>query len=138
MWFSKARRLNVSALQLCSLPPTSEAFKENVARAQLQTPIWLHALDSDPPVLDSTSYRWSLEEGTTELSPTTVPTDTSLAPTGLLTLIRCSCQGEMPCSTKKCSYNSTGMACTQLCACQGGHICKNESGRNFLHDQDED
>ena len=73
MWFSKVGRSKASAPKLCSLPPTSEAFAHNVARAHLQVAIWLHALDPNPLVLDRTSYGWSHEEGSTALSPTTVP-----------------------------------------------------------------
>ena len=120
MWFSKISRSKASAPKLCSLPPTSEAFKQNVARAHLQVAIWLYALDPNPPVLDPTSYGWSQDEG----SPTTVPPDTSLAPTGFLKLIKCSCRSEMPCSTNKCSCNSSDMACTPFCACQGDRPAK--------------
>ena len=73
MWFSKVNRSKASAPKLCSLPPTSEAFEQNVARTHLQVASWLHALDPNPPVLDPTSYGWSQEEGSTALSPTTVP-----------------------------------------------------------------
>ena len=73
MWFSKVSRSMASAPKLCSLPPTSEAFEQNVARAHLQVAIWLHALDPNPPVLDPTYYGWSQAEGSTALSPTTVP-----------------------------------------------------------------
>ena len=138
MWFSKVSRSKASAPKLCSLPPTSEAFEQNVATAHLQVAIWLHALDPNPPVLDPTSYGWSQEEGSIALSPTTVPPDTSLAPNGLLKLIKCSCRSEMPCSMNKCSYNSSDMACTPFCACQGGQACQNESGKYVLHDEDEE
>ena len=73
MWFSKVSRSKASAPKLCSLPSTIEAFEQNVARAHLQVAIWLHALDPNPPVLDPTSCCWSHEEGSTALSPTTVP-----------------------------------------------------------------
>ena len=136
MSFSKVSRSKASAPKRCSLPPTSEVFEQNVARAHLQVAIWLHALDPNPPVLDPTSCGWSQEEGV--LSPTTVPPDTSLAPTGLLKLIKCSCRSEMPCSTNKCSCNSSDMACTPFCACQGGQACQNESGKYVLHDEDEE
>ena len=56
MWFSKESRSKASAPKLRSLPPTSEAFEQNVARAHLQVAIWLHALDPNPPVLDPTPY----------------------------------------------------------------------------------
>ena len=73
MWFSKVSRSKASAPKLCSLPPTSEAFEQNVARAHLQVAIWLHALYPNPPILDPTSYGWSQEEESTALSSTTVP-----------------------------------------------------------------
>ena len=117
MWFSKVSRSKASTPKLCSLPPTSEVFEQNVARTHLQVAIWLHAFDPNRPVLDPTSYGWS-QEGSTALSPTTVPPDTSLAPTGLLKLIKCSCRSEMPCSTNKCSCNS--------------------SDKYVLHDEDEE
>ena len=137
MWFSKVNRSKVSAPKLCSLPPTIEAFEQNVARAHLQVAIWLHALDPNPPVLDPTSYGWSQEDRSTVLSPTTV-SHTSLAPTGLLKLIKCSCWSEMPCSTNKCSCNSSDMASTPLCACQDGQSCQNESGKYVLHGENEE
>ena len=127
MWFSKVSRSKDTAPNLCSLPPTSEAFEQNVARAHLQfVAIWLHALDPNTPVLDPTYYGWSQEERSTALSPTTVP-QTSLAPTGLLKLIKCSCRSEMPCNTNKCSCNSSDMACTQFCACQCGLVVESNS-----------
>ena len=58
MWFSKVSRSKASAPKLCSLPPTSEAFEQNVARVHLQVAIWFHALDPNPPVLDPTPYGW--------------------------------------------------------------------------------
>ena len=76
MWFCKVSRSKVSAPKLYSLPPTTEAFEQNVARAHLQVVIWFHALDPNPRVLDPTSYGWSQEEGSTALSPTTVPPQT--------------------------------------------------------------
>ena len=45
------------APKLCSLPPTSEAFRENVKRVNLQTCIWRHAVDTDPPSLDPVQFR---------------------------------------------------------------------------------
>ena len=101
MWFSKVSKSKASEPKLCSLPPISDAFEQNIARAHLQVAIWLHALDPNAPVLDPTSYGWSQEEGRTALSPTTVTPDTSLAPTELLKLIKCSCRSEMPCRFNK-------------------------------------
>ena len=90
------------ALKLPSLPPTNEAFNENVARAHLQVAIWRNALQPDPPAIDPTAYGWSLAEGSKTLNPTTLPSDTPLAPDDLLKLVRCSCSSETPCTTQRC------------------------------------
>ena len=76
----KARRGKSCALmpKLCSLPPTTESFQENVKRAHLQTAKWKAALDPDPPVMDPTEYGWIKDEATKSLVPTTVPATTSL------------------------------------------------------------
>lgn len=40
VWASKTGRASAVAPKLCSLPPTSEAFKENVRRAHHQAIVW--------------------------------------------------------------------------------------------------
>ncbi|KAG1660059.1 Down syndrome cell adhesion molecule-like protein Dscam2 [Nymphon striatum] len=80
----------LTAPKLCALPPTTEAFKENVARVHLQVAIWLHALDQDPPSLELNEHGWSQEEGSNVHNPITVPADILLAPPELLKLIKCS------------------------------------------------
>ena len=50
------------APKLASLPPTNEAFNENIARAHLQVAVWRNALQRDPLVIDPTAFGWSLEE----------------------------------------------------------------------------
>ena len=47
-----------------------------------------------PQLLDTTAYGWSQTEGSTILSPTTVPPETSVAHLDLLKLIQCSCQSQ--------------------------------------------
>ena len=138
LWSSKVGRSNASAPKLCSLPPTTEAFAENVARAHLQLAIWKSALEPTPPVLDPTAHGWSLKEGSTTLSPTAVPPETPLAPLDLLKLIRCSCQSQAPCKTQKCSCSSANIPCTLFCVCQGGHECQNERNKDVENAEDDD
>ncbi|KAG1664960.1 Dual specificity protein phosphatase 16 [Nymphon striatum] len=92
LWSRKFGRSKVTAPKLCALPPTTEAFKENVARAHLQVSIWLHALDQDPPSLEPNEHGWSQEEGSNVNNLITVPADILLAPPELLKLIKCSCK----------------------------------------------
>lgn len=124
VWTSKVGRSIAGAPKLATLPPTNEAFGENVARAHLQVVIWRHALDPEPPSLQPTSYGWE-KEGPNSLMPTTVPEGTILAPTKLLKMIKCSCESDMPCKTQRCGCNSSNLACTVFCSCQGGKECCN-------------
>ena len=48
--------------------------------------VWRNALQPDPPAIDPTAFEWSLEEGSKTLIPTTLPSDTPLAPDDLLKL----------------------------------------------------
>ena len=91
MWANKVYQSVAGAPKLASLPSTNEAFNENVARAHLQLAVWRNALQPDPPTIDPTAFGWSLAEGYKTLIPTTLPSDTPLAPDDLLKLLRCSC-----------------------------------------------
>ena len=58
VWTTRTGRKVASNIpKLCSLPPTSEVFEENVKRAHLQCAIWRRALQ-EPPNLDPTDYGW--------------------------------------------------------------------------------
>ena len=126
------------APKLPSLPPTNGAFNDNVARAHLQVAVWRNALHQDPPEIDPTAFRWSPEEGSKTLIPTTLPSDTPLAPGDLLKLVRCSCSSETPCKTQRRGCSSASHACSVLCACQGGQGCFNERTRQALQTDDDD
>ncbi len=60
MWRSKTGKSGASSLELCSIPPTTEAFTENVHRCHLQVAIWKAAL-LESPEMDSTKYGWELD-----------------------------------------------------------------------------
>ena len=99
MWTARIGRPGMThAPKLASLPPTTEAFSENVKRAHLQTFIWKHALQLHPQKLEPTEYGWIKDESAKSLQPTTVPADTPLAPSSILKLIRCTCSSETPAS----------------------------------------
>ena len=109
--------------KFASLPPTTEAFTENVKRAHLQTFLWKNALQLDPQKLYSTDYGWMKEHSTKSLQPTTVPSDTPLAPSKILQMIRCTCSSETPCNSSRCGCNRAKLACTMFCACQTATAC---------------
>ena len=126
------------APKLISLPPINEAFNENVARAHLQVADWRNALQPDPPAIDPTGFGWSLEKGSKTIIPTTLPSDTPLAPDDLLKLVRCSYSSETPCKTQRCGCSSASLVCAVSWACQGGQGCFNEITRQALQTDDDD
>lgn len=114
---------------MSSLPPTTEAFTENVKRAHLQTWIWRKALDLNPNVPDPTNYGYTKEEKTKSLLPVTVPPQVQLAPASILKLIRCTCSSDMPCRTSGCGCHKANLACTIFCSCNGSLTCHNDQTR---------
>ena len=86
MWRSKTGESGASSVKLCSIPPTTEAFIENVHRCHLQVAIFKAALPESPPEMDSTKYGWELDH-LDNLVPRTVPSVTLSAPPDILQLI---------------------------------------------------
>ena len=76
-----------SAPDLKSLPPTSEAFAQNVGRAHIQAAIWRAAVSPHPPKADATQYGWSKDEASNVLVPVTMPSDVALAPQYILCVV---------------------------------------------------
>ena len=100
LWFSKTGKRTVTRVpELKALPPTSDAFKENVNRAHIQVCIWKHDLNADPTNLDPTLYGWQKDEISKSLIPVTTPAITKPAPLEILELIRCGCVSGEPCKT---------------------------------------
>ena len=78
-----------AAPMLQSLPPTNEAFTENVAREHLQVGIWKQKLELNPPNVDPLTHGSTRHDGSTSLTPTTVPDNVPLAPDDILKMIKC-------------------------------------------------
>ena len=131
------QKLASSAPPIQSLPPTSEAFTENVKRAHLQTCIWKAAVLLDPPDLDPLKYGYLKHEPSKSLLPVTVPAGVALAPDEIMSLIRCNCsEGTRRCSTMKCSCCRTRLPCTVFCKCNAGEDCSNELTRTVTDPQE--
>ena len=125
-----------AAPKLQSLPPTNEAFAENVARAHLQVAIWKHAIQFDLPDIDPLTHGWTRSNSTISLIPTTVPTHIHVAPDDILKMIKCSCDSVTPCKSNRCGCQSSNMTCTSFCACQGDNGCFNEKTRQLQAEDD--
>ena len=129
VWASRVGKAPACAPKLCALPPTSEAFCENVKRAHLQSCTWKHAVDSDPPRVDPVKFGWIKDERSKTLVPVMLPKNVPLAPEDVLKLIKCSCESQSPCGSLRCSCNKARLSCTIFCACQGAALCCNEQTR---------
>ena len=126
MVLKKMKRTVTRVPKLKALPPTSNAFKENVNRAHIQVCIWKHALNADPPNLDPTLYGWQKDETSKSLIPVTTPAGTKPAPLEILELIRCGCVSGEPCKTGRCGCLAAQLSCTVFCACVSNGECCNK------------
>ena len=74
--------------QLRPLLPTTEAFAENVKRAQFQIAIWNSALNQNPPNLDQVNFGLSIDSNTKSLTSVTIPSNHTLATAQIMRMIR--------------------------------------------------
>ena len=138
VWSRKMGKAKVtSAPELKTLPPTTEAFEENVRRAHFQTVIWKSALHSSPPSLDATKFGWMRDVATKSLTPVSLPSDIDVAPREILEMIRCGCSSEKPCRSAQCRCCAARLPCTLFCACRGESDCNNESNCVSDHEDSE-
>ncbi len=123
IWAAKCSK-GALAPKVETLPPSTEAFTENVKRAHLQTCIWKTATFFYPPSLNPQEYGYVKDEIMKILLPTTVPDGVSLAPNIILKLIKCNCAGEKRCRRTNYSCNRSKLPCTVFCNCNGKSDCK--------------
>ena len=129
----KNEEKNITAApELKTVPPTTEAFRENVLRAHIQIAIWKSAHDPDPPSLDPTEYGWVRDEATKTLTPRTLPLDVALAPSNILELIRYGCSTDEPCGTQRCGCNSGHLSCTFFAPAVKDKIAKTHTTKRRL------
>ena len=67
-WAQNIRKSS-AAPNLCSLPPTTEAFEQNVRRAHHQVALWYSALGGDPPAINAVEYGWESDDTNRRLIP---------------------------------------------------------------------
>ena len=126
VWLSKTGNKKAKKTpKLQALPPTSEAFSENVKRAHFQTCIWKSSMEPDPPNLDPTKFGWRKDKLAKLLTPVTLPADTLLAPASVLKLICCGCASDQPCASGRCGCYTAQLACTVFCSCFITSNCQN-------------
>lgn len=138
LWSKKMGKKNITAAPpLKSIPPTREAFRENVLRAHLQIAIWKSACLPDPPSFEPSEYGWLRDEPTKTLTPKTLPSDVALAPPEVLEMLRCGCSSDEPCSTQRCRCHTGHLPCTFFCACRGESRCQNPYNKDKESEADD-
>ena len=125
LWAQKTAK-SCGAPKLCSLPPTTEAFMQNLKRAHLQVAQWYAALESDPPPHDPRDYGWKADDINKLLSATTVAEGDCLAPDCVLNVIRCGCDSESSCKRGTCGCTCHQISCAIVCASGSGLSCLNK------------
>lgn len=136
LWAMKTGKSTNAAPKLCSLPPTTPAFVQNVLRCHYQVAQWYAALEVDPPTLNPVDYGWEADHANKALSPRTVVGDVPLAPDTVLKLIRCGCESERACKGNNCGCTGRQVACSIFCTCGMGLECNNPFKK--VSDDDED
>ena len=123
-WKSKVIRNNSVAPKLESLPPTEEAFEENVKRAHLQASIWRNALRENPPSINVLDFGWEKDMSSSCLLPSTEK-GVNLIPDCIAKIMKCGCTSEHSCKGSQCSCHKSGLSCSTFCVCEGGMKCCN-------------
>ena len=114
-------------MQLKTLLPTNESFRENVKRGILQTLVWYATLEPDPPDLDPALFGWTRDESNKVLLPTTVEEGVLVAPGEILNMVKCGCSLSTACSSKHCTCSSASVSCSMMCkCCCDTEICHNK------------
>ena len=125
------------ALPLCSLPPTSACFRENVKRAHLQAAIWRNA-EGDPPNVDPTHFGWERQDELKLIRPITIPSSEKIAPENVLKVLCCTCSSNALCRTRQCGCHAAPLGCTVYCSCQGWYNCNNPHTVMTLEENSDD
>ena len=123
IWAIKTGKGYTSTPKLCTLPPTTEAFQENVKRAHYQACLWLSVEKANPPTLEPEKYGWKRDDVSKTLIPITVPESLALAPEAILNLIRCGCHSNASCSSARCGCRVANLPCSVFCACDSVGCC---------------
>ena len=117
------------SLQSHQLPPTKDALENHLRRANYQSFLWKHALETE--VNQSPDGQgWQQKDGQLEI----YWTNQAPAPEAVMELICCGCKGS--CQTRRCSCVSNGLPSTDACTCQDS--CLNCISKDDTEDDDTD
>ena len=107
------------------LPPTRDALRNHVKRANYQAAIWKHALKAKADIPSPDGHGWTLCDNTLQVHWM----DAEPAPHALMQLASCGCKTE--CGTRRCSCRASDLGCTDACKCPIS--CRNQRA-TFVED----
>ena len=112
------------SMQDYQLPPTLDALRKHVSRANYQCAIWKRALLPQPSVPSPVGKGWKItEDGLSVDWMYLLP-----APLAVLELLSCRCNSS--CSNNRCSCFANKLLCTDACYC--GDSCENRVIEDFI------
>ena len=124
MWIKRAQGKLSIAPKWSHLPPTSEAFSQNVLRAHYQCAVWKSCLLADPPSIDPTKvcnlisccielilfcslgfvqFGWIQSEESETLVAVMVAEGVQVIPDEVSRVLACSCKATEQCKRGNCS-----------------------------------
>ena len=94
------------------LPPTKEALRQGITRANFQALVWRLDIEPEQQLPSPETFGWRLD------GDKWVPVMTTLtpAPDAVIQLVRCGCP-KSKCSSNRCSCRKANLNCTDLCSC---------------------
>ena len=105
-------------------PPTLDALRKHVSRANYQCAIWKRALLPQPSVPSPVGKGWKITEDGLSVDWM----DLLPAPLAVLELLSCRCNSS--CSNNRCSCFANKLPCTDACFC--GDSCENRVIEDFI------
>ena len=96
--------------QSSQLPPSEDALRLHVQRANYQAALWKKAM-SQEPIPSPSSHAWLLHDNTSSVQWM----NKDAAPPALLQLTVCHCKTQ--CNTMRCSCKKVSLSCTDACGC---------------------
>lgn len=121
-------------MSIAKLPPCEASFKQHVRRASWQTKTWTTAHIPKPETRQPTSNGWILQESS--IVPLYFDGPTAL---DKLKDFYCGCMGKNMCvEEEKCPCHQDGVACSEICRCEGEEQCQNpnNSSESALEEPD--
>lgn len=111
------------------LPPTLDALRHHVYRANYQTLVWRNAMVASFEAPTPDGHGWEVKGS----SITPLWMVKPAAPAALLELTRCGCT--TGCESKRCSCLKSALKCTAACSCTG---CNNDKPKHDSEETEDD